>query len=78
MDSTDVPDDLVQMQHAWNAAYEALAAPRSRDTTALRRHLLLLSVRLTWHPYWKRVPSVSAARAELRQMARAWGAARAA
>ncbi|WP_413254375.1 hypothetical protein [Streptomyces europaeiscabiei] len=42
MDSTDFPDDLVQMQHAWNAAYEALAAPRPRDTTALRRRLLLL------------------------------------
>lgn len=80
MDSTDFPDDLVQRQHAWNAAYEALAVPRPRDTTprALRRRLLLLSVRLTWHPYWKSVPSVPAARAELRQLARARGAARAA
>ncbi|MFD9659622.1 hypothetical protein [Streptomyces mirabilis] len=39
MDSTDFSDDLVQMQHAWKAAYVALAAPRPRDTTALRRRL---------------------------------------
>ncbi|WP_434098461.1 hypothetical protein [Streptomyces mirabilis] len=39
MDSTDFSDDLVQMQHAWKAAYEALAAPWPRDTTALRRRL---------------------------------------
>ncbi|MFF3876052.1 hypothetical protein [Streptomyces sp. NPDC001978] len=78
MDSTDLPDDLVQMQRAWNAAYEALAASPSCDTsTALRRRLLRLSVRLWWQPYWKSVPSVPAARAELRQLARARGAARA-
>jgi len=51
------------MQHAWNAAYKALAAPRPRDTTALRRPLLLLSARLTWHPYWRSVASVPAVRA---------------
>ncbi|MER7694256.1 hypothetical protein [Streptomyces sp. NPDC097610] len=78
MDATDFPDDLVQAQHAWNTAYEALAVPRPRDTTALRRRLLLLSVRLWWHPYWKSVPSVPTARAELRQLPRARGAARAA
>lgn len=76
MDSTDFPKDLVQMQYAWNAAYEALAAPMPRDTTALRRRLLLLSVRLWWHPHWKNVPSVPTARADLRQMARSRGAAR--
>lgn len=44
------------MQHAWNAAYEALATSHPHGTTALRRPLLLLSVRLTWHAYWKSVP----------------------
>ncbi|MET9513154.1 hypothetical protein ABZX62_32720 [Streptomyces flavidovirens] len=78
MDVTDFPDDLVQTQHAWNATYAALAVPRLRDTTALRRRLLLLSGRLWWHPYRETVPSVSAARSELRQLVRARGAARAA
>lgn len=78
MDVTDFPDDLVQTQAAWNATYQALAAPRPRDTTALRRRLLLLSVRLWWHPYWETVPSVPAARSELRHLARAHGAVRAA
>ncbi|AEY94134.1 hypothetical protein SHJG_p1003 (plasmid) [Streptomyces hygroscopicus subsp. jinggangensis 5008] len=75
---TDFPDDLVQTQAAWNATYAALAAPRPRDTTALRRRLLLLSVRLRWHSYWETVPSVPAARCELRQLARARGAVQAA
>ncbi|MDX5564420.1 hypothetical protein PYK79_15315 [Streptomyces sp. ID05-04B] len=78
MDAIDFPDDLVQTQHAWNATYEALAAPRPRDTTALRRRLLRLSVRLAWHPYWNTAPSVPAARTELRQLVRTRGAARAA
>ncbi|MFI1294334.1 hypothetical protein ACH4VM_39200 [Streptomyces sp. NPDC020792] len=78
MDATDFPDDLVQVQYAWNATYDALAASRSRDTTALRRRLLRLSVRLWWHPYWKTVPSVPAARTGLRQLARTRGAVRAA
>ncbi|MFI9605321.1 hypothetical protein ACIHCX_36870 [Streptomyces sp. NPDC052043] len=68
----------MQTQAAWNATYAALAAPRPRDTTALRRRLLRLSVRLWWHPYWETVPSVPAARSELRQLARvheaAWAA----
>jgi hypothetical protein len=67
----------VQTQHAWNATYEALAA-RSRDTTALCRRFLRLSVRLWWHPHWNTVPSVPAARAELRLLARTRGSARAA
>jgi hypothetical protein len=68
----------VQTQHARNATYAALAAPRPSDTTALRRRLLLLSGRLWWHPYWDTVPSVPAARSELRQLARARGAVQAA
>ncbi|MFJ5779834.1 hypothetical protein [Streptomyces sp. NPDC093094] len=78
MDVTDFPDDLVQTQAAWNATYQELAAPRPRDTTALRRRLLLLSVRLRWHPYWETVPAVLAARSELRHLARVHGAVRAA
>ncbi|MEU7429096.1 hypothetical protein [Streptomyces sp. NPDC040750] len=78
MDATDFPDDLVQTQAAWNATYNALAAHRPRDTTTLRRRLLLLSVRLRWHPCWETVPSVPAARYELRHLARAHGAVRAA
>ncbi|MEV7346293.1 hypothetical protein [Streptomyces sp. NPDC093544] len=75
MDSTDLPDDLVQTQHAWNAAYDALATTHPRDTTDLRRRLLHLSVRLWWHPYWKTAPSAPAARTELRQLARTRGLA---
>lgn len=77
MDVTDFPDDLVQTQAAWNATYAALATPHPRlDTATLRRRLLRLSVRLWWHPHWKSVPSVPAARTELRQLARTRGAAR--
>ncbi|MFC7896789.1 hypothetical protein [Streptomyces sp. NPDC057381] len=78
MYATDFPNDLVQTQAAWNATYDALAAPRPRDITALRRRLLLLSVRLWWHPYWETAPSVPAARSQLRQLIRARGAVRAA
>ncbi|MGV9342952.1 hypothetical protein [Streptomyces sp. NPDC003688] len=56
----------------------APATPLPRDTTALRRRLLRLSVRLWWHPYWETVPSVPAARSELRHFARTHGAVRAA
>lgn len=70
MDATDFPDDLIQTQHAWTATYTALAAPRPDDTAALRRRLLCLSVRLWWHPYWRSVSAVPAARTELRQLAR--------
>lgn len=78
MDVTDFPDDLVQIQAAFNATYLALAAPGPRDTTALRRRLLRLSVRLWWHPYWQAAPSVPTARCELRRLARAREAVRAA
>ncbi|MGW2778339.1 hypothetical protein ACWC4C_38605 [Streptomyces olivaceoviridis] len=51
--------------------------PAPGNTAALRRRLLL-SVRLWWHPYWQTIPSVPAARSELRQPARARGAVQAA
>ncbi|MEU2770804.1 hypothetical protein ABZ628_29280 [Streptomyces diastaticus] len=73
MDPKDFPDDLVQTQAAWNTTYDALAAPRPRDTTVLRRRLLLLSGQLWWHPYWMTVPSLPAARSELRRLVRAHG-----
>lgn len=78
MDVTDFPDDLVQTQAAWNTTYDALAAPRPRDTSALRRRLLLLSAQLWWHPYWATAPSLPRARSELRRLARTHGVARAA
>ncbi|MFE2823537.1 hypothetical protein [Streptomyces sp. NPDC059271] len=76
MDATDFPNDLVQTQADWDTTYNALVAPRPGDTTALRRRLLLLSGRLWWHPYWKTVASVPAARCELRQQVRDRGVAR--
>ncbi|MEU6481070.1 hypothetical protein ABZ858_30185 [Streptomyces sp. NPDC047017] len=77
-EATDFPDDLVPMQAGWNATCDALAAPRLRDTTALRRRLLRLSVRLWWHPYWETASSPPSARSELRRLARARRAVRAA
>jgi hypothetical protein len=78
MDAIDFPDDLVQTQAAFNATYDALAAPHRCDTTALRRRLLRLSVRLWWHPYWETARPAPAARTELRQTARTRRATRAA
>ncbi|MFF5547933.1 hypothetical protein [Streptomyces olivaceoviridis] len=74
MGVADFPDDLVRTQAAWNATHQALAAPRPLR----HRRLLLLSVRLWWHPYWQTIPSAPAARSELRQPARARGAVHAA
>nr|WP_245877575.1 hypothetical protein [Streptomyces glaucescens] len=69
---------MVQTRDAWNATCNALAAPHRRDTTALRRRLLRLSVRLWWHPYGETIRSAPAARTELRQMTCTRGATRAA
>ncbi|MFZ4277913.1 hypothetical protein ACOZFM_34990 [Streptomyces arboris] len=64
------PDDLIHAQQQWHDTYRALAAPRPRRTTELRRRLLRLSVRIHWHPFWStpagRMP---AGRVELRQRA---------
>ncbi|MEU4266179.1 hypothetical protein ACYCCF_30000 [Streptomyces argenteolus] len=71
MESCPFPDDLVQAQQAWHAAYRQLAAPRPRHTTALRRRLLVLSVRMQWHPFWSTPGGRNpAARVELRRLAR--------
>lgn len=71
MDSTTAfPRDLLQAQHDWNTTYRALATPRPAHNTTLRRRLLRLSAQLWWHPYWGTVPSVPAARVELREAVR--------
>lgn len=56
---------LTVRHHRQNQRLERLT-----PTTALRRRLLHLSVRLRWHPYWNTRPSVPAARTELRRLAR--------
>lgn len=63
---------LTVRHHRQNQRLERLT-----PTTALRRRLLDLSVRLRWHPYWNTRPSVPAARTELRRLAGTRGAARA-
>ncbi|MDX2922340.1 hypothetical protein [Streptomyces sp. NE06-03C] len=70
MDRYPFPDDLIDAQREWHAAYRALAAPRPRHTAELRRRLLLLSVRIEWHPWWSTPAGWSpAARVELRRLA---------
>ncbi|MFE6133210.1 hypothetical protein ACFQ6Q_33880 [Streptomyces sp. NPDC056437] len=65
------PDDLVQAQQDWDRTYAALAAPRPRSATVLRRRLLRLSARLVCHPFWSTSAGRSpAARVELHQVAR--------
>ncbi|MCX4657626.1 hypothetical protein OG249_37870 [Streptomyces microflavus] len=68
MDRFPFPDDLIHAQQQWHNTYRALAAPRPRHATELRRRLIALSVRIHWHPFWStpagRLP---AARVELRQ-----------
>ncbi|MFF3036416.1 hypothetical protein ACFVS7_36085 [Streptomyces rubiginosohelvolus] len=69
MDRFPFPDDLIDAQREWHAAYRALAVPRPRHATELRRRLLLLSVRIEWHPWWSTPAGWSpAARVELRRM----------
>ncbi|WP_203674253.1 MULTISPECIES: hypothetical protein [unclassified Streptomyces] len=69
------PDDLVQTQRAWYAAYGQLAIRPSHSTaaqtTVLRRQLTRLSVRISTHPYWAAHPGrPPAARMALRELAR--------
>ncbi|WP_203184040.1 hypothetical protein [Streptomyces pratensis] len=68
MESFPFPDDLVRAQREWHDTYRALAAPRPRRTTELRRRLLALSVLIHWHPFWSTSPGrTPAARVELRR-----------
>ncbi|MGW6744817.1 hypothetical protein ACWGDX_29470 [Streptomyces sp. NPDC055025] len=79
MDDHTFPDDLVQTQRDWHAAYHALAAPGPQNTTALRRRLLRLSARIQRHPFWATRPAgTTAGRVELRHAARGWSGVRAA
>ncbi|MFB6664689.1 MULTISPECIES: hypothetical protein [unclassified Streptomyces] len=69
MDCFPFPDDLIRAQREWHATYRALAVPRPRRATGLRRRLLLLSVRIHWHPFWSTPEGWSpAARVELRRL----------
>ncbi|WP_097983007.1 hypothetical protein [Streptomyces sp. f150] len=59
----------IDAQQQWHATYRALAVPRPRHATELRRRLLLLFVRIHWHPFWSTPSGWSpAARVELRRM----------
>ncbi|TFI28936.1 hypothetical protein [Streptomyces sp. 4R-3d] len=66
MSDRSFPDDLVRIQHAWTATYQALVVCRPADNTMLRRRLLRLSARLFWHPH---LASRPAARPALRATA---------
>ncbi|WP_329031239.1 hypothetical protein OIE71_00065 [Streptomyces sp. NBC_01725] len=66
MNARPFPDDLVRIQRAWTATYQALAACHPDDNTVLRRRLQRLSVRLFWHPH---LVSRPAARPALRATA---------
>ncbi|MGW3835834.1 hypothetical protein [Streptomyces microflavus] len=69
MDRLSFPDDLIRAQQQWHTTYRALAAPRPRRTTELRRRLMALSVRIYWHPFWSTPDGWSpAARVELRRL----------
>ncbi|MCX4405659.1 hypothetical protein OG840_29665 [Streptomyces sp. NBC_01764] len=64
-----IPEDLVAAQCAWERTYRSLADPANRQrTTALRRRLLELSVKVWWHPYWQQAGTGQ--RAALRSSAR--------
>lgn len=72
-----LPPGLIHAQQQWHDTYRALAAPRPRHTTELRRQLLRLSVRIHGHPFWATPAGRSpAARVELRQRAAAGRRAR--
>ncbi|WP_411118348.1 hypothetical protein [Streptomyces sp. 058-1L] len=69
MDRLPFPDDLIRAQQQWHDTYRALAVPRPRRAAELRRRLILLSVRIHWHPFWSTPDGWSpAARVELRRL----------
>ncbi|MFH8379039.1 hypothetical protein ACH4A7_36640 [Streptomyces cyaneofuscatus] len=51
MDRIPFPADLISAQQQWHDTYRALAAPRPRRTTELRRRLLALSARIHGRPF---------------------------
>lgn len=69
MSTYDFPDDLLEAQRAWYAAYRQLALEENpSQTTVLRRALQRLSVRISTHPYWATIPGrATAARMALKQ-----------
>lgn len=71
MTSYAFPDDLLQAQRDWYAAYGQLASSElPAQTTVLRRRLQKLSVQISTHPYWTSIPGrAPAARMALRQAA---------
>ncbi|MFI7292115.1 hypothetical protein ACIBRY_36610 [Streptomyces anulatus] len=72
MECFSFPDDLIRAQREWHDTRRALAAPRPRHATELRRRLLHLSVRIHWHPFWSTPDGwTPAARVELRRQTRA-------
>ncbi|MEV7641445.1 hypothetical protein AB0O32_16040 [Streptomyces rubiginosohelvolus] len=69
MERFPFPHDLVLAQQEWHDVYRALAQPRPRHATELRRRLVLLSVRIHWHPFWSTPAGwTPAARVELRRL----------
>ncbi|MFF5826033.1 hypothetical protein ACFY8Q_31560 [[Kitasatospora] papulosa] len=67
MDPHLFPNDLIRAQREWHDTYRALAAPRPRRATELRRRLIRLSTRIQWHPFWSTPAGTPAARAELKR-----------
>ncbi|MFH8402576.1 hypothetical protein ACH4E9_34785 [Streptomyces anulatus] len=67
MDCLRFPDDLIRAQQEWHDTYRALAVPRPRRATELRRRLLHLSVHIHKHPFWSTAAGAAAARVELRR-----------
>jgi len=71
MERFPFPEDLVRAQQEWHNTYRALAFPRPRRATELRRRLLALSVRIHCHPFWSTPPGrTPASRVDLRRRAR--------
>jgi hypothetical protein len=67
------PPDLLKTQTAWYTTYRALAdtPPTGTGAAAHRRRLLVLSARITSHPFWDSPAGTPAARVALKEIARA-------
>ncbi|MQY14626.1 hypothetical protein SRB5_47950 [Streptomyces sp. RB5] len=64
------PDDLLRAQRDWYTVYRLLAhAAPGTPTTALRRRMYQLSVRVAAHPFWDTEAGTPAARVRLKQAA---------